>query len=46
MLAQDFLRVLGGEDAQSDLTAGLVSAASCLAAREADKLGRFVSIDY
>lgn len=45
-LALDFLRVLNGEDAQSDLTAGLVSAASCLAAREADAKGCFLPISY
>ena len=45
-LAADFLRVLNGERAQSDLSAGLVSAASCLAAKEAAELGRFVNINY
>lgn len=45
-LALDFLRVLDGGEAQSDLTAGLVSAASCLAARQADAEGRFVPIEY
>lgn len=46
MLALDFLRVLDGGEAQSDLTAGLVSAASCLAARRADAEGRFVPVLY
>ena len=46
MLARDFLRVLDGERAESDLTAGLVSAADCLAARDADAQGRFVPINY
>lgn len=46
MLALDFLRVLDGGEAQSDLSAGLVSAASCLAARQADAEGRFLSIEY
>lgn len=46
MLALDFLRVLDGGEAQSDLSAGLVSAASCLAAKQADAEGRFVSIEY
>lgn len=45
-LALDFLNVLNGGDAQSDLTAGLVSAASCLAARRADQEGCFVPIEY
>ena len=45
-LALDFLRVLDGAPAQSDLSAGLVSAASCLAAREAARLGRFVPVEY
>lgn len=45
-LALDFLRVLAGEKAQSDLTAGLESAAICLAAREADAAGRFMPIAY
>lgn len=45
-LALDFLRVLDGGEAQSDLTAGLVSAASCLAAKQADAEGRFVPIEY
>lgn len=45
-LALDFLRVLDGAPAQSDLTAGLVSAASCLAAREAARLGRFIPVEY
>ena len=46
MLALDFLRVLDGGEARSDLSAGLVSAASCLAARQADAEGRFLSIEY
>ncbi len=45
-LAADFLRVLEGHAASSDLKAGLASAAACLAAKEADKLGRFVPIEY
>ncbi len=46
MLAHDFLRVLDGGEAESDLTAGLISAASCLAAREAAREGRFIPIEY
>ena len=46
MLALDFLRVLDGGEARSDLSAGLVSAASCLAAQQADAEGRFLSIEY
>ena len=46
MLAQDFLRVMDGENPRSDLSAGLVSAAACLAAKQADAEGRFVPIDY
>lgn len=46
MLALDFLRVLDGAPAQSDLTAGLVSAASCLAARESAQTGRFIPVEY
>ena len=45
-LALDFMNVLGGGEAQSDLTAGLESAAVCLAAREADGAGRFVPVLY
>ena len=45
-LALDFMNVLAGGDAQSDLTAGLESAAVCLAAREADGAGRFVPVIY
>lgn len=45
-LALDFLRVLNGEAAQSDLSAGLASAAACLAAKQADEEGRFVRICY
>lgn len=45
-LALDFLRVLNGEPAQSDLSAGLASAAACLAAKQADQEGRFVPIYY
>lgn len=45
-LALDYLRVLNGEDAQSNLRAGLNSAAACLAAKQADQEGRFVSISY
>ena len=45
-LALDFLRVLDGGEAQSDLAAGLVSAASCLAARQAAEEGRFVPVEY
>ncbi len=45
-LALDFLRVLDGGEAQSDLSAGLVSAASCLAAKQADEEGRFVPVLY
>lgn len=45
-LALDFLRVLDGGEAQSDLTAGLVSAAACLAAKQADAEGRFVPVEY
>lgn len=45
-LALDYLRVLNGEPAQSDLRAGLDSAAACLAAKQADREGRFVPILY
>ena len=45
-LALDFLNVLSGRPAQSDLTAGLESAAICLAARDADAAERFVPIEY
>lgn len=45
-LALDFLRVLDGSPAQSDLQAGLVSAACCLAARESAELERFIPVDY
>lgn len=45
-LALDFMRVLEGGEAKSNLCAGLASAASCLAAKQADAEGRFVSIDY
>ncbi len=45
-LALDFLRVLDGGEAQSDLSAGLVSAASCLAAKQADAEGHFVPVLY
>lgn len=45
-LAFDFMRVLDGGQAQSDLKAGLASAAVCLAAKEAAALGRFVPIVY
>ena len=45
-LARDFLRVLEGEKARSDLKAGLESAAVCLTAREADGAGRFLPIIY
>ncbi len=45
-LALDFLHVLEGGKARSDLKAGLESAAVCLAAREADAAGRFIPIEY
>ena len=45
-LAQDFLRVLDGAPAESDLQAGLDSAAICLAARRAAEEGRFVPVAY
>lgn len=45
-LALDFLNVLNGHPAESDLTAGLASAAACLAARQAAEEGRFVDIGY
>lgn len=45
-LALDFLQVLEGGEAQSDLRAGLVSAAACLAARQAAQEGRFVPVEY
>lgn len=45
-LALDFLNVLNGHPAESDLTAGLASAAACLAARQASEDGRFVAIHY
>ena len=45
-LALDFLDVLDGKAARSDLKAGLESAAVCLAAREAASAGRFVPIAY
>ncbi len=45
-LALDFMNVLEGGKAASDLTAGLDSAAVCLAARDADALGRFIPIEY
>ncbi len=46
MLALDFLQVLEGKESHSDLSAGLVSAASCLAAKEAAIEGRFLPISY
>ncbi len=45
-LALDFMSVLNGGSARSDLTAGLESAAICLAARDADAAGRFIPIEY
>ena len=45
-LALDFMAVMDGAPARSDLTAGLESAASCLAARESARLGRFIPVDY
>lgn len=45
-LALDFMSVLNGGCARSDLTAGLESAAICLAARDADAAGRFIPIEY
>ncbi len=45
-LALDFMNVLNGGISRSGLTAGLESAAICLAAREADAAGRFVPIEY
>ena len=45
-LALDFLRVLNGQPAQSDLLAGLKSAACCLAARKAAAERRPVPIFY
>lgn len=45
-LALDFLNVLEGKPAQSDLRAGLASAAACLAAKRADALGRFIPVEY
>lgn len=45
-LALDFLNVLDGKPAQSDLKAGLASAAACLAAKRADSLGKFISVEY
>lgn len=45
-LALDFMRVLNGEAAQSDLRAGLASAAACLAAKQAAEKGCFVPVAY
>ncbi len=45
-LALDFLNVLSGGAARSDLIAGLESAAVCLAARESDAAGRFIPVAY
>ena len=45
-LALDFLNVLNGGAARSDLKAGLESAAVCLAAKESAEMGRFVPILY
>lgn len=45
-LALDFMNVLNGENAQSDLNAGLQSAACCLAAKEAAEKGKFIPIIY
>ncbi|HIU20371.1 MAG TPA: Gfo/Idh/MocA family oxidoreductase [Candidatus Limiplasma stercoravium] len=45
-LALDFVHVLEGGQAQSDLCAGLQSAACCLAARDADARGCFVPVQY
>lgn len=45
-LALEFLRVMNGQASRSDLTAGLASAAVCLAAKQADAQGRFVAVDY
>ncbi|MED9959181.1 MAG: hypothetical protein UFE80_08315, partial [Christensenellales bacterium] len=45
-LALEFLRVMDGQASRSDLTAGLASAAVCLAAKQADAQGRFVAVDY
>lgn len=46
ILALDFMRVLDGAPAQSDLRAGLASAAACLAARASARSGQQVSIPY
>lgn len=43
-LALDFMAVLHGEDAKSDLTGGLAAAAACLAAKESDAKGCFVPV--
>ncbi|MDO5435795.1 MAG: Gfo/Idh/MocA family oxidoreductase [Clostridia bacterium] len=45
-LALDFVNVLNGKKAVSDLTAGLISAADCLAARRSAETGRPVDIRY
>lgn len=45
-LALDFLNVLNGGKARSDLKAGLESAAICLSARDADQAGKFIPIKY
>lgn len=45
-LALDFLGVLNGQPAQSDLNAGLASAAACLGAKEAAVAEQFVPIVY
>ena len=45
-LALDFMNVMAGGRAKSDLAAGLRSAAVCLAAREADAAGGFVPVRY
>lgn len=46
MLAREFLSVLDGADSKSDLHQGLVSAAGCLAAKQAAQTGETVQIEY
>lgn len=46
LLAVDFMNVLSGKPALSDLTAGLNSAAACLAAKRSAETGERVKIGY
>ena len=45
-LALDFIRVMEGHPAKSDLNAGLISALTCMAARESAETRHFVPVVY